>query len=414
MSDPPALEMPNESAPNCIDLGGSQNPKLVEASADAQTLDPPAMKTRDFDLTQTFLLHVSLLKYAEQYSHDTGFMIRDDPKAYFVEKNWPFKTPFIKSVPRRGYLICSPKSRHRKPGDKCTFQVSYGWDDKSGVYHFKHKGTCLNHSHNLAPTLLVIGGRAEVNHVELLTPEEQEYIKEQSVTRVDVPTMQVNLENRFVGRAFTPRLLYYLRDLHLDSKYGKDRMQLSEVFLKGEQMRRDGGVFVAVPSPEDFGIDAIHFQTRLQGSYADIYHVFKMLDGTFNLSQHDTTFVVFTTVDGLLRTKITGCTICFTENSIPIIDGARLFFPCEVKEDADNKQEDNTSLLVGELAGFFDPFVDSIIKLDSCDGGTELPKAARKCFVLLHVHLYPISVLLNISLLSSRCSVSRGQYCCRP
>lgn len=326
--------------------------------------------TIDFDLTSTFLLHCSLLNVGKQYADATGFILSDHPKAYFTDKSWPYPgedTPFVTNTPRRGYLICSPKSHGRAKGSKCPFRLYYAWDVKVGCFVFKPDGTCLKHSHNTAPSLLVIGDKEEIALAQFLTPDEEAYIKEQCLSRVNVPNMQINLERTFTGRAFSPRLLYNLRKKHLDAKYGKDRMELNEVFVKGDLIRQNGGIFVAVPSPEDFGLDAMHCQTRLMGEYADVYRAFKMCDGTHHLSQHDFQFIFHFVVDCLLRSKISGYTACFTENQIPIIQGAELFYPKEVKNKSSHDDSNDRQLLVEELDGFFDPFVDNAIEEDDED-----------------------------------------------
>ena len=130
-----------------------------------------------------------------------------------------------------------------------------------------------------------------------MTAEEYQTIKEQSVSRVNVPQMRVNLEELFPSRSFSPPMLYRMRDKFLKDKYGADGHNLTDLFTKAETIKQLGGRFVVVPSSTDFSIETIHCQTKLMGEYARIYGDFKMADGTHKITQYDMTFVFWIVIN---------------------------------------------------------------------------------------------------------------------
>ena len=172
--------------------------------------------------------------------------------------------------------------------------------------------------------------------------------------------MRVNLEEKFPHRSFSAKMLHRMNDKFLKDKYGTDGNKITNLFMKGERIRRLGGLFVVVPSSTDLSIKTIHSQTKLMGEYARVYGVdgFRMADGTHKITKYDMTFVFWMVVDCLLRSKFVGYTANFTENSNVIIDGTNLFFAHEASDE-------NKILVVGGLPGYFDPFIDNEIHLDT-------------------------------------------------
>jgi hypothetical protein len=135
--------------------------------------------------------------------------------------------------------------------------------------------------------------------------------------------------------------------------------------MKGDRIRPLGGKFLVVPSSSDFSIETIHCQTKLIGEYAavDGEDGFKMADGTHKITKYDMTFVFWMVIDCLLKSKFVGYTANFTENSDVIIDGAHVFFHNEAPRTL--LDVESSTILVGGIPGFFDPFVDNDIDLDA-------------------------------------------------
>ena len=48
-----------------------------------------------FDLEKKFFHHAHVVEYVENWACAAGFIARDHPKGYFVEKDWPFEHPFV-------------------------------------------------------------------------------------------------------------------------------------------------------------------------------------------------------------------------------------------------------------------------------------------------------------------------------
>ncbi len=68
-------------------------------------------------------------------------------------------------------------------------------------------------------------------------------------------------------------------------------------------------------------------------------------------------------IDCLLKSKFVGYIANFTKNSDVIIDGADVFFQHE--NSSSLLDVDSNIVFVGEIPGYFDPFVDNEIDLDA-------------------------------------------------
>ena len=84
------------------------------------------------------------------------------------------------------------------------------------------------------PQSTVIDGRTIVNLESSLTPEEFNCIKEQSQCRVNISMMRVNQEEYFPDRSFSSSMLHRMRFRFLKEKYGADRHNLQDLFMKGD------------------------------------------------------------------------------------------------------------------------------------------------------------------------------------
>ena len=127
---------------------------------------------------------------------------------------------------------------------------------------------------------------------------------------------------------------------------------MHELFRKGDHIQSHGGLFVVDPSNEDFGIEAIHYQTALFTQYALTYGVNQLIfiDGTHNLNHRKSTAIIWSGIDGLLRTKFMGAMDAFSsEHSKPIVRGAKLFFPGDEVFESSNS---TNTYQVGEFPVF--------------------------------------------------------------
>ena len=110
-----------------------------------------------------------------------------------------------------------------------------------------------------------------------------------------------------------------------------------------------------VPSPNGFKIDTVHYQTKLMANYADTYTAVILGDGTHNLSREDLIVLIYTTVDCLGKTVVTGVTHNFSESCDAIVSGLRLFYKLLSKPEPET--------IPGSLGMFMDPLVDPILNI---------------------------------------------------
>ena len=135
---------------------------------------------------------------------------------------------------------------------------------------FSYRSSNLSHNHQLFPQVTVVDGCVIVSLENTLIHEEFQSIEEQSLSRVQIPQMHVNLEESFPHRSFSVQMLHLMRYRFLKNKYGADGHKITDLFMKGERIQRLGGLFIFVPSSTDFSIETIHSQTKLMGEYATV------------------------------------------------------------------------------------------------------------------------------------------------
>ena len=241
----PAPVIPYDAA---MDLGAGLflDSAPLASAVDMESNGPPSpagAPAIDYDLTQRFpscpIMNQSIMNYASAMK----FIARNFPKEYFKEADYPFDGPFEKSVPRRGYFLCSPKSGKRLSKEKCTFKVFFLWCLSTKVYYLNQQKSCLMHNHDLADHKISLDGKVEAVYIQDLNEAENEYLEECALAHMDGPKMLTNMERKFPGRTFSTDLLKREREKHLNNRYGKDRCDFKGLYEKAEIVRGDGGVF---------------------------------------------------------------------------------------------------------------------------------------------------------------------------
>jgi len=365
--DPPPCAFPPPNGSKCSQFPENEVGRSPVVRSPGDTSNGPTMTEEHSLSAVSFPYHSFMVKYINEYASTEGFLLRHKCKYYFnreaTNELFPGDERYhsLKSnpsqdnrYPRSGVFLCSGKSQGRIKGSECCFHIYYHWDSLKKRFVFSCRSSNLSHNHQLFPQFTVVDGCVIVTMESSLTHDEFLSIKEQSHCRVHVPQMRVNLEEKFPHRSFSAKMLHRMRDKFLKEKYGADCHNITDLFMKGERIRRLGGLFLVVPSSTDFSIETIHSQTKLMGEYARLYGVdgFMMADGTHKITKYDMTFVFWMVIDCLLRSKFVGYTANFTENSNVIIDGANLFFPHEASHSA--LSADENKILVG---GGWDPWL---------------------------------------------------------
>ena len=155
--------------------------------------------------------------------------------------------------------------------------------------------SCFSHSHECKSHLEanVMEGKVYISFEADLTKSELNYIEILCVARNTVTQISTALEKTSPGRAFEHVMLNRIKKKVMTTKYGKDMHDLPGLHDKCREIWLNGGIFEIIPSPADFGIEAIHCQSKLMGQYTTTYGDLRMGDGdgNFKLSQYgfDTT-----------------------------------------------------------------------------------------------------------------------------
>ena len=134
------------------------------------------------------------------------------------------------------FFSCSCKSQGRIKGIECSFRINYHWNSIKKSFVFSYQSSNHSYNHRLFPQFTVVDGCVIVSLENSLTHEEFLSIKEQSLCRVKVPQMRVNLEEKFPHCSFSAMMLHRMRIKFLKDKYGPDGHNITNLFMKGERI----------------------------------------------------------------------------------------------------------------------------------------------------------------------------------
>jgi len=93
---------------------------------------------------------------------------------------------------------------------------------------------------------------------------------------------------------------------------------------KGKQIMDESGIFV-ITFEENMKIETVLIQTSAIRAYANQYDDFTILDGTFSISMYNVVLMIFSNVDCLLKTTMTGYVLAPSERSDITIHAAKRF-----------------------------------------------------------------------------------------
>ena len=103
------------------------------------------------------------------------------------------------------------------------------------------------HSHDITPKPVRFDGRFEVTMIKQLTLYVTTFIKKQVLSRINMANLLINLEAEFPSCLYHYQLIRRVQDSILDKKYGKDCIQLHELFVKRANIQKHGGGYIKYP-----------------------------------------------------------------------------------------------------------------------------------------------------------------------
>jgi hypothetical protein len=226
--DPPPSEFPPANRSKCSQFTKNEVGRSPVGCSPADTSNDPPMTDEDSLSTVSFPYHSFMVKNIKEYASTKGFLPLHKCKYYFNGEATTELFPGDKSYhslesnpsqdnryPRSGFFSCSGKSQGRIKGIECRFRINYHWDSLKKSFVFSYRSSNLSHNHQLFPQFTVVDGCVIVSMENSLTHEEFLSIKEQSHCRVHVPQMRVNLEEKFLHRSFSAKMLHRMRDKFL-------------------------------------------------------------------------------------------------------------------------------------------------------------------------------------------------------
>ena len=263
------------------------------------------------------------------------------------------------AVPSSGYLYCSGKSSNRMKGVKCPLKIRWRFDQRTFCYiQVITTFSVYGHNHRIGALPLALDGSTIIKFESQITPEMSTALELYSFGPMNLPTIRAAMEERFSGYSFTMVLLKRVMKKILDNRYGPDHQDIGGLLKKCSQVRDLGGKFQMIPSTNGgFVIATIHYQTQLQAEYAITYPEVIFGDGTHNLTRENMIVMLYSTVDCLGNTVITGVTFNFSESSHAIVSGLQLFYK--------NLSMPVPKTVPGSLGMFMDPLVDPCLDLSN-------------------------------------------------
>ena len=132
------------------------------------------------------------------------------------------------------------------------------------------------------------------------------------------------LRNMWPNLSFDADLLYRLKAKAKQKVFGADKDAINAFMRKGKEIMDESGIF-EITFEENMKIETVLIQTSAMRAYANQYDDFTILDGTFSISMYDVVLMIFSNVDCLLKTTMTGYVLAPSERSDITIHAAKRF-----------------------------------------------------------------------------------------
>ena len=149
----PDAEVGDDDVANgAVNLDAVVNHEVDNAAVDpsGQGHQPPSnfrLRHSSIDMTHRFATFPMLTEHMHDHAVRAGFVLTQKPKQYFTTSTWPFDSPFMRKVSKRGWCVCSPRSRNRIPNSPCPFKIVYGWSIATSSYQIHSGLSILTHNH---------------------------------------------------------------------------------------------------------------------------------------------------------------------------------------------------------------------------------------------------------------------------
>jgi hypothetical protein len=289
------LDSGNE--PNNANCGGVINPS---------TLVYAGLETNSFDgLLSIVSEHARINQFIIRKGRDTHNLTKEDALELFGSEEL---------IPQRGKLHCRTKL--------CPFTVSYALDKKTKRYVVKDKDFDLGHNHDLLPAIQIEG----VTRIKLeceLSSREMEWMQDIGpfVTSARLRRM---MRPQWPHRDYDKSLLQRVIAKGKKCIFGSDPDSFNNFINKGRALSSSRGIFDQV-FDESGRLSEIYIQWPIMIEFAAKYGDFTIVDGTFKVTAYDLVLLIYTNVDSLGKSTMTGLAFAPSENSSATMKGARLF-----------------------------------------------------------------------------------------
>jgi len=238
------------------------------------------------------------------------------------------------NIIQRGHFYCI--SGGRGPNG-CPFHVPFTFHFQTREYFFK-KECIVEHNHALSAN--IVDGVLFKKFDSELSIEEKDSILELSPF-VSIGALRRILRNLWPNIGFDSSLLYRLKAKGKLRAFGSDKDAINSFMQKGQEIQATSGIF-DVRFDQSMKIEEVFVQTSSMASYAKAYGDFTILDGTFCITMYDLVLMLFSNVDGLYKTTISGFVLSPAERSESVVRASHRF----------SLAEENTVLMTDQASAF--------------------------------------------------------------
>jgi len=239
------------------------------------------------------------------------------------------------NVIQRGHFYCSSGASTEY---SCRFRIPFTFNFQKREYLIKKQGLQLEHNHQTAPSVIE-GVLFRKTESELTTAEKVSILE--LAPFVTIGALRRILRNLWPSMGFESGLLYRLKAKGKLRAFGNDKDAINTFMESGQEILANSGVF-DVRFDECMKIEEVLVQTSSMAGYAKSYGDFTILDGTFCISMYDLVLMVFSNVDALLKTTITGFVLAPSERSDSVVRASQRF----------SLAQENTVLMTDQASAF--------------------------------------------------------------
>jgi hypothetical protein len=221
---------------------------------------------------------------------------------------------------KQGVIYCTslPGSKSDK---KCSFHIKFGFRTRTVEYIVTNVE--LSHTHTTKP--IELDGRRHVTKLVDLSQDDLVIIHDIAEYCSNFCKAKEHLDRKIPHKHIDGSLFRREFIKAKENIYGPNNGRMPQLFEKGNDIKREGGVFETTIDPITQRLATLLLQTIRMQQYVAAYGDFFLMDGTHGLNRYKLIVIVFCVIDCLGRTVTPGFAFDNTENTNISVEAATRF-----------------------------------------------------------------------------------------